>query len=80
MFGVLLMLGERGHRVDELRAFRVATWAAVASAAGLRLGGASWTLVALGVTMAAGIGTVATLLAKRGREANAAGEKQAPTA
>jgi hypothetical protein len=65
-FGVLMMLAERGHGILELRAHRVAGWAAIASAGALRLGGASWTLVALVSGLGAGIGAAATLLAKRG--------------
>lgn len=77
-FGVLLMTAERGRGVDELRPYRVATWAAVASAAALRLGGASWMLVAIGSGLAAGIGAGATMLAKRGRDRAASGEIHAP--
>ena len=77
-FGVLMMSAERGRGVDELRAYRVAAWAAVASAAALRLGGASWTLVALGTALAAAIGAGATWLAKRGRGVTASSEIHAP--
>lgn len=73
-FGVLLMLTERGRGIPELRTYRVAMWAAAASAAALRLGGGSWALVTLGSGVAAGIGAGATLLAKRGAEPAAAGE------
>ena len=76
-FAVLLMLTERGRAVAELRAHRTAIWAAVPSIAALRLAGASWTLVAIGGVVAAGIGAAATLLAKRGA-ASAAAEIQAP--
>ena len=65
-FGVLMMLAERGRGILDVRTHRVAAWAAVASAGALRLGGASWTLVALGSGLGAGIGAAATLLAKRG--------------
>lgn len=69
VFGTLLMLAERGHRVAELRPYRMAIWAAVPTALALRFfGGASWTLVALGTGVAAGIGAAATVLAKRGGE------------
>lgn len=68
-FGMLLMLAERGRAIAELRAHRVAVWAAVPSAAALRLAGASWPLVAIGTGVGAGIGAAATLLAKRGAEA-----------
>ena len=77
-FGVLLMLTERGRGADELRPYRVAAWAALASTAALRLGGGSWTLVAIGSALAAAIGAGATLLAKRGQRAAAPGEIHAP--
>jgi len=67
-FGLVLMLAERGRGVDDLRAYRVALWAAVPSALVLRLGGASWLLVVLGSVIAASIGVAATQLAKRGRD------------
>jgi hypothetical protein len=78
-FGLLLMMAERGRGIDDLRASRVATWAVVASAAALRLGGASWTLVGLGSGLAAGIGIGATLLAKRGRGVAATAEAFPPS-
>lgn len=78
-FGILLMLAERGRGIDDLRAYRVATWAAVTSAAALRFFvGASWLLVAIGSGLAAGLGIGATLLAKRGRDAVATREISPP--
>ena len=64
--GVTLMLTERGRGIAELRAYRMALWAAIPSAMAMRLGGASWTLAAIGTGVGAGIGATATLLAKRG--------------
>jgi len=77
-FGVLLMLAERGRGIADLRAYRVATWAAVASVAALRLGGGSWPLVALGGGLGAAIGAAATWLAKRGAEPVATASIHAP--
>jgi hypothetical protein len=68
VFGILMMVAERSRGIQELRAYRVAMWAALATAPALRLGGGSWSLVAFGSGIAAGIGAVATLLAKRGRD------------
>lgn len=73
-FGVLLMFAERGRDIRDLRAYKVATWAALTSAPALWFGGASWSLVAIGSGLAAVIGLGATLLAKRGRDAAATGD------
>ena len=68
-FGILLMLTERGRGINSLRMHRVATWAALATAPAIRLGGWSWTTVALGSVVSAGIGAGATWIAKRGATA-----------
>ena len=74
-FGLLLMLAERGRGISDLRASRVAIWAAVASFAALRIVGSwSWFVIALGSALAALIGLGATMLAKRTRQAVATGE------
>src|SRR5690348_12134905 len=77
VFATLLMLTERGHGVAELRWYRTAIWAALPTIGALRLAGASWLLVAIGGAVGAGVGAVATLLAKRGA-ALAAEEVAAP--
>lgn len=66
VFALLLMVAERGRGIAQLRPARVALWAAVSAAVTLRLGGGSWTLVALGSAIGAGIAAVGTALAKRG--------------
>ena len=76
-FATLLMLTERGRDVAQLRWYRTAIWAAIPTVGALRLAGASWPLAAIGGTVAAGVGAVATLLAKRGR-ALAGGEIEPP--
>jgi hypothetical protein len=77
-FGVLLMLVERGGSVEHLRVHRVATYAAIATAPALRLGGWSWTAVGLGSLVSAAIGAVATRIAKRGAARPAARQVDAP--
>jgi hypothetical protein len=77
-FGALLLLAERGRGIDELRVHRVATWAAIASATAVRLGGWSWTAVALGSGLSAAIGAAATWLAKRNAARVAPGEFNSP--
>jgi hypothetical protein len=70
-FGLLLMVAERGRRIAELRASRVALWAALASAVAVRLTGTSWSLVVIGSGIGAGVGATATLLAKRAADRDA---------
>ena len=77
-FGVLLMLAERGRGIENLRAHRVAMWAAVATAPAIRLGGWSWMTVAIGSVVSAAIGAGATWIAKRGAARASSGQLDAP--
>jgi hypothetical protein len=77
-FGTLLMLAERGRGIDDLRAYRVATWAAIASATALRFATTSWPLVALGGGLGAATAAGATWLAKRGAEKTTPEQINAP--
>jgi hypothetical protein len=69
VFATLLMIAERGRGIQDLRGYRVAGWSALATAACMRLGGASPTLIGMGAAFAAGIGAAAVWLAKRGAAA-----------
>jgi hypothetical protein len=66
VFGVLMMLAERGRGVHDLRGTRVAAWAVLASAPILLVSGASASLTAIGCGLSAAIGMTAVWLAKRG--------------
>lgn len=78
VFGVLLMLAERGRGIENLRMPRVAMWAALATAPAIRLAGWSWTTVALGSVVSAALGAGATWIAKRGAARTAVGQVEAP--
>jgi hypothetical protein len=82
VFGGLLMMAERGRGIEDLRASRVALWAAVAAVATFAaqrvVGTASWFVITVGVGLAAGIGFGATRLAKRSRDVVASSEIHPP--
>lgn len=66
-FGVLLMLAERGRGIADLQVWRMALWAAVASAAVVGITASSWHVAAVASVIGAAAGGAA-FLAKRSAE------------